>query len=148
MLEHLSFRAIGDPNRRMILDLLRDEGPLRAGDLVARLQHISQPAVSKHLRILREANLVRTEKVGREQLYELEPVTLAQIAAWLATYEPLWEVRLQRLKSLVEQGMIEQDTVEQDGHANIEEMHEKKMHEEEMYEKEVKEDMDGADNNS
>lgn len=98
----MSYRAIADPNRRTILDLLRDEGPLRAGDLVAQLEHISQPAVSKHLRILREANLVRAEKVGREQVYHLEPTALAGIAAWLAHYEPLWERRLLTLKALVE----------------------------------------------
>ena len=103
MFESPSFRAIGDANRRVILDLLKDEGPLRAGDLVARLNHISQPAVSKHLRILREANLVRAEKVGREQLYHLEPQNLAAIGAWLSHYEPLWEKRLQTLKELVEQ---------------------------------------------
>lgn len=104
MFESASFRAIGDSNRRAILDLLREEGPLRAGDLVARLNHISQPAVSKHLRILREANLVRAEKRGREQLYHLEAESMAEIGAWLAHYEPLWEQRLQALKSLVEGG--------------------------------------------
>ena len=102
MPESMSYRAIADPNRRIILDLLRNEGPLRAGDLVAQLDHISQPAVSKHLRILREANLVRAEKVGREQVYHLEPVVLAEIATWLSHYAPLWEERLQTLKQLVE----------------------------------------------
>lgn len=102
MSESTSFRAIGDTNRRLILDLLRDEGPLRAGDLVARLSHISQPAVSKHLRILREANLVRAEKQGREQLYHLRAHSLADIGAWLSHYEPLWDRRLQTLKTLVE----------------------------------------------
>ena len=114
MPESMSYRAIADANRRIILDLLRDEGPLRAGDLVARLTHISQPAVSKHLRVLREAHLVRAEKVGREQLYHLEPLALSQIAAWLDAYEPLWEERLQRLKGLVEQAtpteMIEESS--------------------------------------
>lgn len=103
MFESASYRAIGDTNRRVILDLLRDEGPLRAGDLVARLSHISQPAVSKHLRILREANLVRSEKIGREQLYHLEPQNLAGISEWLSRYEPLWEERLQTLKGLIEE---------------------------------------------
>lgn len=98
----LPYRAIADNNRRFILDLLRAEGPLRAGDLVTRLGHISQPAVSKHLRILREAKLVRAEKSGREQLYHLNPNTLRQIVAWLARYEPLWDERLVTLKALVE----------------------------------------------
>jgi DNA-binding transcriptional ArsR family regulator len=98
----LTYRAIADSNRRFILDLLRTEGPLRAGDLVARLAHISQPAVSKHLRILREAKLVQAEKSGREQLYHLNPNALRQVVAWLTHYEPLWEERLSTLKALVE----------------------------------------------
>ncbi len=114
MSELASFRAIADDNRRIILDLLRREGPLRAGDLVAQLNHISQPAVSKHLRILREANLVRAEKVGREQIYHLMPAPLAQIASWLAHYEPLWEERLETLKELVETRAAVQ---EKDGNA-------------------------------
>lgn len=97
-----SYQAIADTNRRFILDLLRTQGPLRAGDLVARLPHISQPAVSKHLRLLREAKLVRAEKAGREQIYHLNPTALRQIANWLAHYEPLWEERLATLKTLVE----------------------------------------------
>ena len=98
----VTYRAISDTNRRFILDLLRAEGPLRAGDLALRLAHISQPAVSKHLRILREAKLVRAEKAGREQLYHLNPTALRQIATWLAHYEPLWDQRLAMLKALVE----------------------------------------------
>jgi len=97
-----SYQAIADTNRRFILDLLRMQGPLRAGELVAHLPHISQPAVSKHLRLLREAKLVRAEKVGREQIYHLNPTALRQIATWLAHYEPLWEERLVTLKTLVE----------------------------------------------
>lgn len=118
MIETLSYRAIADPNRRIILDLLRDEGPLRAGDFVDRLSHISQPAVSKHLRILRDAELVRAEKAGREQVYHLEPDALAQIAAWLTTYEPLWEKRLQRLKALVEENAGQKPTNEAEGIAD------------------------------
>ncbi len=98
----LPYRAIADTNRRYILDLLRAEGPLRAGDLATRLAHISQPAVSKHLRILREAKLVRAEKSGREQLYHLNPNALRQVVAWLAHYESLWDERLVTLKALVE----------------------------------------------
>ena len=98
----LIYRAIADVNRRSILDLLRTVGPLCAGDLVMHLDHISQPAVSKHLRILREAKLVRAQKRGRAQVYQLNPLALRQVAAWLAHYEPLWDERLLALKALVE----------------------------------------------
>jgi DNA-binding transcriptional ArsR family regulator len=97
------YRAISDDNRRIILDLLRSEGPLRAGDIVARLDHISQPAVSKHLRILRQAKLVQSEPDGRERRYSLNAVALRQVAEWLHHYEPLWDERLATLKQLAEQ---------------------------------------------
>lgn len=98
-----SYRAIADDNRRIILDLLRNEGPLRAGDIVARLAHISQPAVSKHLRILRAAKLVQAEADGRERRYHLNAAALRHVAEWLQHYEPLWDERLAALKQLAEQ---------------------------------------------
>ncbi|CAN5693446.1 metalloregulator ArsR/SmtB family transcription factor [soil metagenome] len=97
------YQAIADPNRRRILDLLRDKGPLRAGEIATQLAHISQPAVSKHLRILREAKLVRAVPDGRERAYHLNPETLRQMAEWLLYYEPLWDNRLTILKRLAEQ---------------------------------------------
>lgn len=96
------YRAIADANRRTILDLLRTEGPLRAGDIVARLPTISQPAVSKHLRILRETGLVRVVPEGRERAYHLNADTLRQVVEWLQHYEALWETRLATLKTLAE----------------------------------------------
>jgi DNA-binding transcriptional ArsR family regulator len=96
------YQAIADPNRRKILDLLCAQGPLRAGEIVAQLTHISQPAVSKHLRILREAKLVRAVSDGRERAYHLNPEALRQIAEWLLHYEPLWDSRMAMLKQLVE----------------------------------------------
>ena len=97
------YHAIADPSRRKILDLLRDQGPLRAGQIVAQLTHISQPAVSKHLRILREAKLVRAVTDGRERSYYLNPEALRQVAEWLLHYENLWDSRLATLKQLAEQ---------------------------------------------
>ncbi len=96
------YRAIGDLNRRKILDLLRAQGPLRASDIVAHLPAISQPAVSKHLRILRETGLVRAVPDGRERAYHLNPEALRQVAEWLQHYEPLWDKRLRTLKALAE----------------------------------------------
>ena len=96
------YQAISDANRRKILDLLRQQGPLRAGEIVAHFPSISQPAVSKHLRILRQASLVRAVADGRERAYHLNPDTLRQIATWLHEYETLWDKRLETLKTLVE----------------------------------------------
>jgi DNA-binding transcriptional ArsR family regulator len=76
------YHAIADANRCLIPDLLRDAGPLPAGDIVALLPHISQPAVSKHLRILREANLVWAESVERQRCYHLKAEALRQVSDW------------------------------------------------------------------
>lgn len=97
------YHAIADPSRRQMLDLLRTQGPLRAGEIVAHFPHISQPAVSKHLRVLRQANLVRSAKSGREQWYHLDPVPLQPVALWLEEYESLWTQRLDRLKQVAEE---------------------------------------------
>jgi DNA-binding transcriptional ArsR family regulator len=96
------YHAIADPHRRQMLDLLRTHGPLRAGEIVAFFPQISQPAVSKHLRVLREANLVRSSKEGREQWYHLDAAPLQPVAHWLEEYESLWSQRLQRLQQVAE----------------------------------------------
>lgn len=97
------YHAIADATRRQMLDLLRTQGPLRAGEIVAHFPQISQPAVSKHLRVLRQAQLVHSTKCGREQWYHLNPMPLQWIAAWLEEYEALWDQRLDRLKQVAEQ---------------------------------------------
>ncbi|MDB5419336.1 MAG: transcriptional regulator [Phenylobacterium sp.] len=78
------FEAVAEPNRRRILDLLR-QGERPAGDLVEALA-ISQPGVSKHLRLLREAGLVSARAEGQRRLYRLDPAGLSQLEAWLAPY--------------------------------------------------------------
>jgi DNA-binding transcriptional ArsR family regulator len=97
------YHAIADASRRQMLDLLRTQGPLRAGEIVAHFPQISQPAVSKHLRVLRQAKLVRSTKTGREQWYHLDPMPLQDVASWLEEYEALWDQRLNRLKQVAEQ---------------------------------------------
>jgi DNA-binding transcriptional ArsR family regulator len=83
--------------------LLREEGTLPAGQIAARFPRMSRPAVSKHLRVLREAQLVRAREVGREQHYTLDPEPLADIyQKWIAPFVPGWEAGLQELKRLVE----------------------------------------------
>ncbi|MEK6256009.1 MAG: metalloregulator ArsR/SmtB family transcription factor [Chloroflexota bacterium] len=98
----MTFRAISDPTRRVILDLLRDEGPLRAGDLAAKFGQISRPAVSKHVRVLREAGLLVQQERGRERWYRLEASALEEVQQWVASYENMWQDKLKDLKVLVE----------------------------------------------
>ena len=97
------YYAIADPHRRHMLDLLRAQGPLRAGEIVAHFPDISQPAVSKHLRVLRQANLVHSTKSGREQWYHLDPAPLQSVAAWLQEYDEVWTNRLERLQQVAKE---------------------------------------------
>src|SRR5947209_10284927 len=94
------FRAIADPTRRAILDRLR-AGPANAGTLAADFQS-SRPAVSKHLRVLREARLVVDTKLGRERVYAVNPVPLQSVAGWLEGYRSFWQASLTRLKRNLE----------------------------------------------
>ncbi len=94
-------KAIADPVRREILVMLRG-GRLTAGQIAGRFE-ISRPAVSRHLRVLRESGLVRDELVGRERLYEIDPGQFTHLAAWLAQFvQPLgWEHRFDALETEV-----------------------------------------------
>jgi DNA-binding transcriptional ArsR family regulator len=90
--------AIADPIRRRVLELVRD-AEVPAGEIAAAFP-VSRPAVSRHLRVLREAGLVRERRVGRERLYRADPEPLAELRAWLDGY---WAGRLDALKSLAEE---------------------------------------------
>jgi DNA-binding transcriptional ArsR family regulator len=94
------FEALAEPNRRRILDLLRG-GERPAGDLVDALS-ISQPGVSKHLKLLREAGLVSARADGQRRLYRLESARLADVDAWLAPYRRAWAGRLDALERHLE----------------------------------------------
>jgi DNA-binding transcriptional ArsR family regulator len=89
------FRAIADPTRRALLDALA-EGERTAGELGEPFG-ISQPALSQHLRVLREAGLVRQRKDGRHRVYRLDPKQLESVHRWVAFYERFWKRRLKAL---------------------------------------------------
>jgi DNA-binding transcriptional ArsR family regulator len=91
-----AFDVLAEPTRRQILDLLReDERPVN--ELVSRLA-ISQPGVSKHLRVLREAGLVEVRTDAQRRLYRVRAQPLEEIDAWLAPYRRLWEGTLDALE--------------------------------------------------
>jgi DNA-binding transcriptional ArsR family regulator len=94
------FRAVGDPHRRAILDLLA-QGERAVNELLAHFE-FSQPALSRHLRVLREAGLVVARAVGRERRYSLEPLALRKVADWIAHYERFWNERLDALGTALE----------------------------------------------
>lgn len=92
----MTFAVLAEPVRRRILDLLR-ERPRSVGELTDALG-LSQPGTSKHLRVLREAGLVRVRVDGRRRWYELEPGPLAEVDAWLAPYRWMWADRFDALE--------------------------------------------------
>ena len=91
-----TFEVLAEPTRRSILDLLR-ERERSVGELVERLT-ISQPGVSKHLRVLRDGGFVTVRADAQRRFYELRPDPLAELDAWLAPYRRLWADRLDALE--------------------------------------------------
>jgi DNA-binding transcriptional ArsR family regulator len=91
-----TFDLVAEPTRRRILDLLRERAR-PVGELV-KVLGLSQPGVSKHLRLLREAGLVRVSRDGQRRWYELDPAPLAELDEWLEPYRQLWDDRLDRLE--------------------------------------------------
>jgi len=95
-----TLQVLAEPRRQAILDLLRD-GELPVGELVTRLR-MSQPAVSKHLRVLKDAGLVEVRADAQRRLYRIRPEPLAELDDWLATYRRLWAGSLDRLEEHLE----------------------------------------------
>jgi len=104
------FTVVADPTRRRILDLLAD-GEAPAGRLVAEFPELTQPAVSRHLKVLREADLVEVRTEAQRRLYRVRPDGLAEIDAWIARYRRFWTPRLDALdahiRSRTKQGRAE-----------------------------------------
>ncbi len=100
--------ALADPTRRRILERLR-EGELAAGELCDEFS-ISRPAVSRHLRVLREAELVHSRVEGQRRMYALDPRPLAELDAWLQPYRRLWGQRLDALDTEIRRGRRDRRT--------------------------------------
>jgi DNA-binding transcriptional ArsR family regulator len=90
------FAALADPTRRKVLDLLR-AGERAAGELADAFPKHSQPAISRHLRVLREAGLVNVRPDEQRRVYSLRAEGLRELDAWLARYRAFWEVQLDAL---------------------------------------------------
>ena len=97
------FRALADPTRRRILDLLAERGALNVSQLAAEFPESAVSGISKHLMGLRAAALVTARKRGRQRFYRINgPVLADAMAPWLAKYEPYWSEALERLRTLAE----------------------------------------------
>ncbi|HUG32111.1 MAG TPA: metalloregulator ArsR/SmtB family transcription factor [Acidimicrobiia bacterium] len=101
-----AFNAIAEPRRRHILDVLAD-GEKSVSDIVAELP-VSQPQVSKHLKVLKDVGLVRSRAEGRQRLYRIAALALKPIHDWVKDYEGLWSERLDRLDGYLYQMQKEQ----------------------------------------
>jgi len=95
-----TFEVLAEPRRREILDLLRD-GERLVGDLVDRLE-LTQPTVSKHLKVLRSAGLVEVRQDAQRRWYRVRPAPLAEIDEWLAPYRRMWTNSLDALERHLE----------------------------------------------
>jgi DNA-binding transcriptional ArsR family regulator len=90
-----ALEALADPTRRRIVELLA-EGDRSAGELASQFS-VSRPAVSRHLRVLRETGLVRSRPEAQRRLYSLDPTPLAELDEWLGRYRSFWAQRLDAL---------------------------------------------------
>lgn len=96
------FMAIADPTRRKLIRLLADADELPLHELTPHFK-IGRTAVSKHLAVLKEADLVKNRKEGRETRYRLNPEPLQEVKDWLAFYEKFWNERALLLKNILEE---------------------------------------------
>jgi DNA-binding transcriptional ArsR family regulator len=98
------FMAVAEPNRRALLDRLA-EGERTAGELVAGLPDLTQPAVSRHLRVLRDAGLVDVRAEAQRRIYALRPGGLDALEAWLSRYRRYWNDHLDALERHLDAGL-------------------------------------------
>lgn len=95
------FEAVAEPTRRAVLDLLAQR-EWSAGELAAAFPALTQPAVSRHLRILRESQLVDVRPDGTRRVYSLRPAALAELDRWIGSYRRFWGARLDDLEGHLE----------------------------------------------
>jgi DNA-binding transcriptional ArsR family regulator len=96
----LAFKALSDPTRRAIFERLSRDGELTVRMLTDH-SGVSQPAISKHLGVLKQAGLVRAQPKGRETHYAVQPRALAPLVDWISYYSRFWDDRFDRLEDLL-----------------------------------------------
>ncbi|MGH2638094.1 MAG: ArsR/SmtB family transcription factor [Rhabdochlamydiaceae bacterium] len=95
------FYALADPTRRIIVELLATNGQMSATDIYENFT-VSHPTVSQHLKVLREAELVRLEKRAQQRIYSLNPDAVRELGEWVRQIEELWDDNFDRLDELLE----------------------------------------------
>ena len=99
------FAALANPERRRMLDLLRGGG-LPAGELAEAFPGLPQPAVSRHLRVLREAGLVKVSPRAQQRIYSIQPARIREVDTWVATYRQFWSGQLEQLSARLDRKAI------------------------------------------
>lgn len=104
------FKILADPTRRRILDLLAEQGPLNVTELSAEFPDLVASGISKHLMGLRSAGLVHANREGRQRVYSLDAIAIAEpLAAWFKKYDRFWGGALEQLRQLAESEAEEGD---------------------------------------
>jgi len=96
------FSALGDPNRRRIIELLASQGPLTASEISDKFS-VSPSAISQHLKILREADLIQMKKQAQKRIYTLNPEAIQEMKAWANRLTLVWERRFDALEKIIEE---------------------------------------------
>jgi DNA-binding transcriptional ArsR family regulator len=96
-----AFSALAEPTRRSIIEMLARQGRLSASDISARFP-VSAPAISQHLKVLREARLVRVEKQAQRRIYEINPDAMIELEQWARKMRELWDERFDALDRVLE----------------------------------------------
>ena len=104
MLAMNQFAALAEPTRRRIVETLAARGQMSATDIY-QMFDVSAPAISQHLKVLREAGLVVVEKQAQRRLYDLNPVKVRELESWAQSTLDLWQGRLNRLDALLKKKM-------------------------------------------
>lgn len=94
------FTALAEPTRRSIVEMLASDGELSATDISDRFSS-SPPAISQHLKVLREAKLVRVEKRSRQRIYHINPLAMKELELWAQQTTALWNMRLEKLDKVL-----------------------------------------------
>lgn len=95
------FYALADPNRRRIMELLANEGPLTATEISSHFS-VSPPAISQHLKVLREAKLVQMEKRAQQRIYQINRDAMRELQDWAESVAQLWRQRFDALEKVLE----------------------------------------------
>lgn len=103
-----TFSALADSTRRNIVEMLASNGQLSASDISDRFK-ISPPAISQHLKVLREANLVQMEKRAQQRIYTINPVGITEMEKWVSQMRSLWNERFDALDELLKEEMKESE---------------------------------------